>query len=936
MNHSLNIFRIIGFLIAATIIAALAGCARQEKKYRIGVSQCSAESWRWKTNDEILREKMFHDNVEVEIRSADDQNEKQIDDIRYFIDNDFDLIIANPNQEDAITPIINEAYSKGIPVVTFDRRINGDSYTVHIEVDNEAIGQSVARYALHLFPTGPVRVIEIQGDTTMTPTKKRHAGFINEMKKHPRVEIVATAYPNWNPDSTAAKIAPLLKQHPDIDLIYAHSDVMAISAAETARSLGLTGIRFLGIDGNPDVGIKAVADSVTDATFLYPTYGARLLNTALDILDGRPVERDITIPPLSPVDKSNADILLQQDSLIKSETAKIQLLKDQIDIFWQRHSAQSTLLYATIAIVVLLIGIILLIWRTYAQHRRHRRILTRQNAMLQEERDKQKDLYRQLEEATNSKLVFFTNVSHDLRTPLTLIAEPLRQMIADPDMPSSRRLSLLHIADKNAGILKRLIDQILDFRKYENGKLTLHTEEVRFYDAVRDWLGAFDAAIAGKDIKLTADIPADNSFSLAIDSEKLESVFFNIMSNAIKYTPRNGHISIECHNSPSELTFSISDSGKGIAKEDLDRIFERFYQADKVHPEGSGIGLAVAKAFVELHGGTLRAESEKGKGARFTVTIPITHTDQFHVADGTDNTGNFRNRADDATPINESESDCEAPAILSEASTGDDDKPLLLIIDDNKDICDMIASLMSDEYTVISASGGSRGIRLATKYTPDIIICDVMMPGMTGMECCKILKNEISTSHIPILMLTACALDRQRLEGYQSGADGYLPKPFDGEMLKARCRNLIDNRRRIRNVYAADSTAPIERRRFSTPRGADADGNVESDFYNRFIRIVESRLGNSDLGIEQIASEMGLGKSQLSRKIKALTNYSPVEIIRNMRLKRARHLITTTKKSISEIAYEVGFSLPAYFSKCYKDYYHEAPSELRSRLDADK
>lgn len=567
-------------LILLTLTVSLGGCGDHgsEKRYKIGVSQCSAESWRWKTNDEIEREKMFHDNVDVEIRSADDQNDKQIADIQYFIDNDFDLIIANPNQEDAITPIIKKAYEKGIPVITFDRRIKGDSYTVHMEVDNEAIGRSVAEYALHILPDKKsLKIIEIQGDSTMTPTRKRHAGFMSVIEKHPEIEIAASEYGNWNPDRASAITDSLLDLYPDVDLVYAHSDKMAIASSETAKKRGLNHIRFLGIDGNANVGIKAVADSVIDATFLYPTYGYRLLRTAVSILDGDTVPRDVTVPPMSAVDKSNADILLQQDTLVKDETSKILVLKDKLDEFWRQHATQRSLLYATLAIVFLLFGVIFLMWRTYWQHKRHQKILTEQYRLLQEERDKQNALYQQLQEATQSKLMFFTNVSHDLRTPLTLIAEPIEQLYDNEDMSASRRRSLLKMANKNVKILRRLIDQILDFRKYENGKLTLRLTEVHFYQEVRGWLDLFKSVMRKKDISFVTDIPADGSFSMAMDPEKMERVVFNIMSNAIKYTPANGKIIFECHNNGNELEFSITDTGTGIEREDLKKIFDRFY-----------------------------------------------------------------------------------------------------------------------------------------------------------------------------------------------------------------------------------------------------------------------------------------------------------------------------------------------------------------------
>lgn len=266
-----------GILILILSAVLAVGCSGRGEgnTRRIGVAQCSSDPWRWETNDEIERELLFHNDATVEIRSADDIDQKQIDDIHYFIENDFDLIIVNPTRADVVYPAIKEAFDRGIPVVTFDRRIQGDSYTAHLEVDNEGIGHEAGEYAASLL-RDKGRVIEIQGDTTMTPAVSRHMGFIRAISGHPGIEVVASVHGKWNPDTAARLVDSLLWLHPDVDLIYAHSDAMAISAAKVARDHGLADIKLLGIDGRADEGIRAVSDSVIDATFLYPTYGYTL------------------------------------------------------------------------------------------------------------------------------------------------------------------------------------------------------------------------------------------------------------------------------------------------------------------------------------------------------------------------------------------------------------------------------------------------------------------------------------------------------------------------------------------------------------------------------------------------------------------------------------------------------------------------------------
>lgn len=905
--------RIFIYLLLTAILVSLTGC-RGEKHYKIGISQCSADDWRNKMNDEIIREIMLHPEAEVEIRSADDSNEKQIADIRYFKDNDFDIIIAAPNEADAVTPIIKEVYESGIPVIVFDRNINGDTYTAKQGVDNYGIGKAAAHYAFNLVGKGG-KVMEIYGLKGSTPAIDRHNGFYDEAAGM-GLDMVASAHGNWNYEDAAVVADSLFAVHPDVKLVYAHNDRMAIAASEVAKRRGMD-IKVIGIDAAPEIGIKAVADGTIDATFLYPTEGYALIRTALAILKGKPYSREVSLPVSSAVDKSNADILLLQNESLKEETAKIKLLKSQVDDYWDKHSAQTSLFYAAIVILVLLFGFLFMMLRAFWLHKRHQAALVEQNKLLERQRDTEKSLNEQLEAATQSKLIFFTNVSHDLRTPLTLIAEPVEQL-ATADYLTPRDHALMKIANKNVKILKRLINQILDFRKYENGKLQVNLSEVRISDMISDWSESFMGMARKRDIKLIIDNETEDAVTLAIDAEKIERVFFNLMSNAFKYTPDNGKIWLKCSCDGSQLTFSVEDTGQGISEDDLPNIFDRFYQVDKVHPNGSGIGLSLAKAFVELHGGSIEVESVLGKGSRFTVTLPVRHVE-------------VKEEVQLSRVISENDVNVELGSVEVNAAEDEDKKPLLLVIDDNADIRNMIKELLNDQYRIIEAPDGKEGIRLASRYVPDLIICDVMMPVMDGLECCRRIKNELTTSHIPVLMLTACSMDEQRIQGYESGADAYLSKPFNSRMLRMRCENLIENRKRIRNLWESSEEVGRVADKNKTAEGP-VRTDIDNEFYARFVDLVTEQMGDAELNIDALAGKLGIGRSQFYRKIKALTNYSPVELLRKMRLAKAREMLSATTKSVSEIAYEVGFSAPAYFTRVFREAYGETPSEYRVRL----
>lgn len=904
----------VGVCVAILCCLLPAGCGEGEKpKFRIGVAQCSGDYWREKTNRDLRLELLNHPDTELEILNADNSSEQQARDVRRFIDEGMDLIILAPNEAEPLVGVVNEALDKGIPVVTFDRMLASDRFTAHVEVDNRAIGRGAARYAKSLGKK-PLKIIEVRGPSSASPAQLRHEGFAAEVDADPDMEIVASVFGNWDDGLTAHLTDSLLDIYPDVGLIYAHTDHMALGASRVLKERGRGDVDVIGIDGFPHIGIKAVSDGDMTATFLYPTEGHRLLRTAVDILHGRPYERITRVAPLSPIDASNADILLAQDTLLNEENAKIMLLNEKVDRQLERYTSQKALLLLVLAGVVLLIGFVFLLLRSINLNRRNQAELLLKNRQLADEKEKQEQLYDRLSEATRSKLTFFTNVSHDLRTPLTLIAGPVEQVAQAPELSEQNR-SLMKLTRKNVHILRRLIDQILDFNKFEDGMAALRLSEVDFPALLRDWAEAFAEVAAKRHIKLKVEMP-EQSFRCAIDAEKMERVFFNLMSNAFKHTPDNGRISVHWQSAGDTAGYAVSDTGSGISPEEVNRIFDRFYQAEGANPKGSGIGLALTKAFVELHGGSISVESEKGKGSEFKVMVPVRHVaaDSVEVEP--------RITAEDVQT--------ELAGVEEVPVTPDNEKPTLLVVDDNKDIRTLISTRMGADYNILTAADGLQGLRMAARYVPDLILCDVMMPVMDGMECVRRLKEEVSTSHIPVLMLTACSLDEQRLEGYNNGADAYLAKPFNLDLLEARCRNLLASRKLIKQLYlnaAPVSTDVKESKKARRPSHRPND--VENEFYARFAEIVEKKMADPNLQVADIAAELGLSQSQFSRKIKALTNYTPVEIIRRMRLEKAKTMLVATDAGIGEIAFAVGFSSLAYFSKCYREAFGSSPSDAR-------
>ena len=891
----------------------LMSCTQKHTRYRIGVSQCSDDEWRHKMNNEIVREALFYDGVEVEIRTAKDNNRNQIADIKYFIDKKVDLLIVAPNEAAAITPVVEKAYRQGIPVVVIDRKILSDKYTAFVGADNYEIGKDVGQYILNRLH-GKGKVLEITGLEGSTPAMERHKGLTDVLKEEPGIEITASVDGAWLQSVAGEKMDSVFQTNKNIDLVFAQNDRMAIGAYLSARQQQLEKeMLFVGIDALPgkEYGVEQIINGVLDATFIYPTGGDKIVQVAMDILEKRPYERDTKLSTAL-VDKTNARVMQLQTDHITEQDGKIERLNNQVNEYLSRYSAQTMFLYACLIILLLFAALLAIIVRAYWTKNRMNMELSRQKKKLEEQRDQLISLSKQLEEATHAKLVFFTNVSHDFRTPLTLVADPVELLLEDKAL-TPRQQSLLKVVHKNVHILLRLVNQILDFRKYENDKLELVRANMNLRVQLQEWSHSFQTLALKKHIHFVLEVNDDRAdYLMAVDAEKMERVYFNLLSNAFKFTPENGTITVTLSTLTKEeggryARLVVADTGSGISVQHIRHIFDRFYQIDVNHA-GSGIGLALAKAFVELHGGEITVDSVEGKGTVFTVDIPMTVVEE-PSADLVQEP-----RITQQTVVEELE-DME-----TEEQIPDENKECILIIDDNADVRDYVKSLLKEEYTVIEAPDGRAGLKKAMKYVPDAIICDVMMPVMDGLECCRKLKTELQTSHIPVMLLTACSLDEQRIQGFECGADSYISKPFNSKLLLVRLRNLMDNHKRLKQFFGDKTTLSKE-----------PVSDVDKGFVDRFRELIEENLADSELSVEDLGSKMGLSRVQLYRKIKALTNYSPNELVRIARLKKAASLLASSEKTISEITYEVGFTSPSYFTKCYKDYFGESPTDFLKR-----
>lgn len=854
------------------------------RKYVIGVSQCSEDIWRDKLNNELVMSTYQHDNVTLKFASANDNDRLQKQQIEQFIKEGVNLLIVSPNQIHTISSVIDKAYDAGIPVILFDRKTDSKKYTAFIGADNYEAGYEIGNFIAQQLD-GKGNIAEICGLQASSPAIERNRGFMDALKDYSGIKVIARKHGDWVKESGVMAMDSVLSQTKEpIQYVFAQNDRMALGALQSIKKHKVKGIRIVGIDALPvpGGGMENVRDGNLEASYIYPTRGDSVMQLALNILEKKPYKRDNYLKGAL-VTKANANVLLMQNEEMNKQTARLNALHGKVDTYLVQYNHQKMYIVLFSIILFLLIGIMVYIYRTILMKRRIE------------------------EDANKAKLQFFTNISHELRTPLTLIADPVDYIIHDDNLNSQQR-SMLQIVQRNVLVLTQLVSEILDFRKVQNGKMELRLSDFNLSESMKQWIMLFSASAQKKHIAISMNAP--DAVMLRADQDKIERICYNLLSNALKYTSEGGEISLMAKEEGGRVMISVADNGCGISSDELPYIFDRFYQA-KNAGRGTGIGLAIVKAFTELHHGEVSATSVEGKGSTFTIHIPVRQK------------GEVTNQSTEkieqlVEPSSAEEVPNQARHIDELIQPYQTDKPEVLIIDDNIDIRTYLRSVLSEKYNVSEAADGKAGLELARKIVPDIVLSDIMMPVMDGLAFCQQLKTDKAISHIPVILLTARSLDEQRAEGYEHGADAYLSKPFSLRLLFSRIDNLIQSRKKLSKLFSnSDENDAFEK----------LSNETDKTFAAQLRKIIQDNLSDNEFNVERIGDEIGLSRVQLYRKVKALTGYSPVEMLRKARLTRARHLLRTTEKTVSEVAYAVGFSTPSYFSKCYKDEFGESPKK---------
>ncbi len=914
--------RAIVFLLGWLLLAGLAGCshAPPPPAYRIGFSQNSTNGeWRQAVLTGMQRELSFHPEAQLRMLNAQENSQRQISQIRQLLAEGVDLLIVSANETRALTPVVAEAYQRGIPVVLLDRRIASDDYTAYVGGDNEEVGRTAAHYAARLLHERG-SVLEILGGNASPAALGRHQGFVRGLAAYPGLHLAQAVPSDWNVVKVQPPLRAALLAHPEVKLIFAHNDRLALSAAAVLRQLGRERqVRLIGVDA---LKLEPVRQRVLTASILYATAGEDAIRTALRILNHQSFRRETILGTLV-VDSTNVLTMQRQATKIDTQQADIARQQGLLHSLRSTYATLQTALYGLLATLLIAVALGMVAWRAARRNRLINEQLARQNARndeinqqlsrqneeIRQQRNQLEALAEQARADTEAKLRFFTNFSHELRTPLTLILGPVEEMLGDAGLTKAQRhdVTLVH---RNTRRLLQLVNQLLDFRKMEVGKMAVQAREGDLVAFVRELAEPFEKLAQLRGVRWQVQA-AEPHLPAWFDSGLLDKVILNLFSNALKFTPERGRITVSIQ--PAEagraVRLSVADSGPGIAEADQPHVFEWFYQgAQRAGTKGSGMGLALAHSLARLHQGQLTFSSQPGRGSIFTLTLPRELPESLRAI-GPAPAPEWA-YADELAPAAEEPAPEPAPAADN----------LVLVVEDNPEVSDFVARKLRGHYRVRSAPDGHTGVQLATELLPDLVVCDVMMPGLSGLALVQQLKSDWRTSHIPVVLLTARHAPEQQVEGVQAGADLYLTKPFNPTFLLESVRTLLANRQRQREHF---------RRELSLDLATVAPG-PDQKFLAELTAVVEANLTKTDLSVDEVAGLLRLSRMQLYRKVKALLGTGVTDFIQRLRLTKARELLLDERRSVSDVAYELGFSSPSYFAASFKAHYQLTPSEFRA------
>ncbi len=912
LKRTLLFFFFAGLLFFASCTAP----GKKDKKFRIAFSQCQGtDEWRKKMFAEMKRELSFHDNVEFIYRVADADSKKQLKQIDELVKLKIDLLMVSPNEIQPLSPRIEEIYDSGIPVVLIDRGINSNKYTAFIGASNYEVGQNAGRYAVSLL-NGKGTLLEAMGLSDASPFIQRHKGFMDIISQQPGITFLKTLE-DHTVDYEKNLTATLLSEK-NIDLIFAQSDYIARDVYKICKQTGLDKkIKIIGVDGLPidSLGMGMVANKILAATVLYPTGGQEAIITALNILEHKPFKKENPLA-ISIIDSNNVRIMKLQNDKVMAQQEDIDKRQKRIEEQNAITRNQTNIILAisvTLALALIFGGVL---YYFLLENKKINKKLEQQKAEISSQRNQLIELMDKVKEANDARFNFFTNISHELRTPLTLIMAPLEDALSSPKLHFTVKNNLEFI-QRNSIRLHRLINQLMDFRKMEEGKMKVNASENNITAFVTEITSAFNDMAKKKLISFNV-ISKVKDLNIWFDTTMLDKVLFNLLSNAFKFTAEHGSINVNIDKSEDNKTaiIKVEDDGIGMSADDAAHAFEMFYQGHNSTLKGTGLGLSLSKQLIGLHHGKIMVKSEKGKGTCFEICLPIGKS-HLQPDELLSETPALRNIYEDAKIYT---ADIEKIELLQEHAKAEQKENSILIIEDNDDLRTFLKRRLGNHYELHEASNGEAGTALAFDIVPDLIISDIVLPGQNGLQITEMLKQDIRTSHIPIILLTAKGSIEEKIEGIKSRADAFIVKPFNVEYLEETIKTVLKNRAVLREHYTSE--LPSENR-------SNSSSKIDRKFINVFTAIVENNIDNENFLVDDLCKEIGVSRVQLYRKVKALLGYNINEYILDVRMQKAKYLLLNEDLSISEISYKVGFSSQAYFATVFKSKFGVTPKAFK-------
>ncbi|MCB0564002.1 MAG: substrate-binding domain-containing protein [Phaeodactylibacter sp.] len=912
----------IQLLTAFLFFSGCKGPLEEQKQFLIGFSQCtSGDAWRKAMEESMERELLLHPGLRIKIKDAKGNSELQVQQIGELIEEGIDLLIVSPNESDPITPAVEKIFTDGIPVIVIDRRTSSELYSAYVGADNYQIGKIAGKYAINLLK-GKGRVLEIWGLKGSSPARDRHRGFRDALRGYPDVIVADSVHGQWLKEVAEQEVRQFLEEGaPKIDMVFAHNDVMALGAYKIFKEKGIgQDVRFLGVDGlaGSTGGVQFVAKGILDATFLYPTGGEEAIRIAGKILRKEAYEKE-NILPTTAIDSSNVQILQLHENRIQEKQKNVKDLGEKIEEQRRIYQNQKVVLYLlsfALLVVAILGGLFAYNLREKKKINKH---LKEKNEEILEQRNQIIEMSEEVRRISNAKVNFFTNISHEFKTPLTLILGFAEDLLPSQKLSKDVQQAILLIKE-NAFRLLRLVNQLMDFRKIESDKMKVRASKNDLVDFIRNVMRSYENMARKWNIDFSL-ITRHEQLPVWFDANMMDKVFYNLLSNAFKFTPEGGRIqvSVSVDQLDNIVRIKVEDSGKGMDEEDAAHVFEPFYQVEHKKKAGTGLGLPLSKALVGFHHGDISLQSIKDKGSRFTVVLPLgkAHFTEDQLLSAPDESF----LSNDYMGYPESEQGFESMAGLEK----DAPRHQLLVIEDDDDLQFFLKKKLGLAYEVLEAADSETGLIQAFETLPDLIICDIILPGsrMDGLEITKTLKSDLRTSHIPIILLSARSTVEQQIEGTRAGADEYITKPFNIHFLQEKVKNLLHNRQILKEAFGND-LIDLQQPSQLNP--------MDQEFIKNFAAYVNQNFDRQDFNVSDMSRQMNLSRSQLYRKVKALLGQSISDFIQNTRLKKAEELLLAGELSIAEIAYQVGYASPDYFSTVFKAKYNAAPSQFKKEL----